>query len=129
MILQATPRLWTKSRQYGLRFRNSCVQTLGPLLPLPCRHGRFKDVWEFLREAQAGRQPSAYSRPVHVTSLQDNEILQRYLTLSYLGSYGTQGNITAPNGTWFADWVKKRLDQPVRIDYQVLPACDLAVLL
>ena len=128
MIVDVTPRLWTNLNQYGLRFRDAAVQSMAPLLIMPCRKGRYPSLQAFLNRANTGAHPTTYSRRVFVTSLHENELLYRYATFSYLGD-GSQGNITAPGGTWFETWVTQRLNLPVRIDYHVLPECDMVILL
>ena len=128
MIINVTPRLWTNRNQYGLRFRDAAVQSMAPLLTMPCRRGRYPSLQAFLSHANAGVHPATYSRRIIVSDLQENQLLSRFATFSYLGN-GTQGNITAPGGTWFEAWVKQRLNLPVRIAYHVLQVCDFVILL
>ena len=135
------PKQWTWDRQRGLRIFADSIRQLSGELRFPDRRGIYTSLQDFLDtiDASAGsaNRPRVFSRPVLVvrrgeitlsctTSISDNTD-RRPGALQGHRNPSVQGYITAPEETWFYDWVHQRIGSRVQFDYLATPAVDFIV--
>ena len=115
---------WTRGAQAGFRIYADDIKALVPMLNYPSADGQWPSLSAFYQEVIAGRRPRAYATVL----IHDG---RRSLNLTAtLASHGStvQGYITAPLGTWFHDYVAKRLSRNVTCEYEVQPEHDLILI-
>ena len=135
------PKQWTWNTQKGLRLFADPIRQLATELTFPDRRGLYTTLQEFLDaiDASAGSatRPTVYSRRVLMvrlgevtlsctTSISDNTD-RRPAALAGHRQPSVQGYVTAPQGTWFFQWVQQHVGGRIVFDYLATPNVDFIV--
>ena len=135
------PKQWTWGTQKGLRIFADPIRSLAAELTFPDRRGRYESLQDFLDtiDASAGRsaRPGVYSRSVLIVkrnevalgctaSFSDNTD-RRPAALRHGRHPSIQGYITAPQGSWFYQWVQDRVDSRLVFEYLATETLDFIV--
>lgn len=135
------PKQWTWGTQKGLRIFADPIRALAAELTFPDRRTSYNSLQDFLDtiDASAGsrNRPGVYSRKVLIVkrgevslactaSFSDNTD-RRPAALRAGRTPSIQGYITAPQSSWFYNWVQARVGRRISFDYIATPAIDFIV--
>jgi len=128
MIIKVGCKNWSKGSQVGLRVYAESIRALAPTLIHPSRNTDHGSLQDFLDDLDAGGKPVRYSRNVILMHKGQQAPQPATATFATLPPTSVQGYITAQRNTWFHDYITKKMDKDIEVDYQVLPDFDLVLL-
>jgi hypothetical protein len=142
MRLSLGPKQWTWSQQRGLRLYAGPIRRLAPHVAVPDRRGIYTTMEHFVDTIDASGtsipRPRVYSRPVliikvgartlrRIASFSDNTDRRRIRRGSTV-TPSLQGYITAPVGSWFRAWVRRRIGRNLVFEYLPGHSFDVVII-
>lgn len=126
MFIKMGCKRWTRGTQLGLRIYTPSIRDLSNILNIPSRDQVWNSLNKFLNSLQEETTP-AYSRNILIMDgNQQQDPIEATITIAKHG-HTSQGYITAPQGTWLADFVVTNLNQNFNFEYNAGSTRDLLI--
>lgn len=117
---------WTIGKQLGLRIYTKTINELVPILDVPSKDNRWRNLGEFVQKVNQNIKAKAYSKKIMILS-KNKKIILSTMTIAKHGKT-TQGYITAPQNTWFYYYVKNNINRDFEFEYKPSSKTDILLI-
>ena len=126
MELRLGCKRWSSGRQKGFRVYAAGIRDLAPVLAVPSSDGRWHSLGDFCAELAKGSQPPAYTRAVLISDGSQSQ--NATFTIATLPPMSIQGYVTAAQGTWLHEFVTRRVNEDLTVEYSLGATSDMVLL-